>query len=62
MSQAETEAPEEREMRPNWKRHCSVCGQAPIVDLYLNGKLTDSTDMCGACTFGEAECWDPENW
>ena len=31
---------------PNWAGKCIVCGQSPILDC---------TDMCGPCTFGEAE-------
>ena len=50
------------EPRPNYRHACCVCGQKPIVDLYKDGKLVDSTNMCGTCTFGEGECSDPENW
>lgn len=52
----------EVEARPNWKRRCCVCAQEPVVDLYEDGRLGHSTDMCGVCTFGEAECLDPEKW
>ena len=34
------------QMRPDWTRTCIICGATPIVPL---------TEMCGPCTWGEAE-------
>lgn len=34
------------EVRPDYSRGCSNCGDSPIVPV---------TGMCGPCTFGEAE-------
>jgi len=36
--------PEQTE--PDWTKKCIVCGATPIVPM---------TEMCGPCTFGEAE-------
>lgn len=36
----------EEDTKPDWTRHCEVCGEKPIVPI---------TGMCGPCTFGEAE-------
>jgi len=47
---------------PNYDDECMVCGQSPTVDIYVNGKLENETEMCGVCTWGEAACIDPENW
>jgi len=32
--------------KPDWKKACIVCGEKPTHPL---------TEMCGPCTFGEAE-------
>lgn len=47
---------------PNYEDECMVCGQSPTIDIYVNGKLENKTEMCGVCTWGEANCIDPENW
>lgn len=41
-------APQQREpdTSPNWSGKCIVCGESPTVSC---------TEMCGPCTFGEAE-------
>lgn len=55
--------PEEPKFVPNYRIHCIVCGQTPTVDILpIGGKPKHHTDMCGVCTWGEAECADPENW
>lgn len=33
-------------MKPDWSKKCMVCGETPIVPV---------TEMCGPCTFGEAD-------
>ena len=47
---------------PDYESNCSNCGQSPVVTIEENGKVVHSTDMCGACTWGESDCIDPENW
>jgi len=50
--------------KPNYKKKCMVCGQKPTVDVYTpdGSKKLDSTELCGPCCFGEADCVDPNNW
>ena len=43
--QTDTVVLEERN-EPNWEGQCIVCGASPTHPL---------TDMCGPCTFGEAD-------
>jgi len=43
--------------RPDWTRHCLSCGSSPILPI---------TDLCGPCTFGEADMtgggwWDEDD-
>lgn len=48
---------------PNYKRKCCVCGQKPCVRIrLLNNSVYYDGDMCGPCTWGEAETIDPNNW
>jgi len=48
---------------PNYRENCSNCGQTPTVDIANEkGKTVLRTGMCGVCTWGEAECLDPDNW
>ena len=54
--------PDKVEYVPDYKAACDVCGQSPVVTVYENGNKTYSTDMCGPCTWGEAETIDPDNW
>lgn len=50
--------------KPNYKRKCLVCGRKPTVDIYNpeGTELKEHLDMCGPCTFGEADTIDPANW
>ena len=50
--------------KPNYKKRCMVCEGRPTVDIYdaKGEKKITSTEMCGVCTWGEAECHDPANW
>lgn len=52
----------EAKFKPNYKDSCICCGQTPTVDVYVLDKLAESTGMCGVCTWGEADCIDPEEW
>jgi hypothetical protein len=55
--------PESAKFIPNYRRRCIVCGQKPTIDIKpINGAPKQPTDMCGACTWGEADCIDPDNW
>lgn len=50
---------------PNYENTCDVCGQTPTVVLVTHetGKAVKADmDMCGVCTWGTAECLDPDNW
>lgn len=50
------------EFRPNYHDRCISCGGSPTVDIFVDGMLQNATELCGACTWGEADCIDPENW
>lgn len=54
--------PTPAEFRPNYDIGCLNCEQIPTVDVYVRGKLERHTEMCGPCTWGEADTLDPENW
>jgi hypothetical protein len=49
---------------PDYSRSCENCGQSPVVTAVnmKSGEVTYESGMCGPCTFGEADCIDPENW
>lgn len=48
--------------RPNYLNKCLVCEGSTTVDIYVDNKLETETVLCGACTWGEADCINPENW
>ena len=48
--------------KPDYEQKCDNCGQSPVVTIVENGVVTHNFEMCGPCTFGSAECIDPENW
>lgn len=48
--------------QPDYKSKCCNCGQTPCVTGVKDGKTIYESEMCGPCTFGEAECVDPANW
>lgn len=47
---------------PDYKHRCINCEQTPVVTAVKDGKVVFSTEMCGPCTWGEAETIDPSNW
>ena len=48
---------------PDYKTRCENCGQIPTVRIIdENGKTISPAEMCGVCTWGEADCIDPDNW
>jgi len=48
--------------QPDYEAICDNCGQSPVVTCVKNGVVVYSLEMCGICTFGEAEAVNPENW
>ena len=54
--------PTPAEFKPNYDVACTVCGQLPTIDIFVENKLMQHTEMCGPCTWGEADTPDPENW
>ena len=47
---------------PDYKHRCEVCGQTPVVTGVKDGKVVYQGDMCGPCTWGEADTIDPSTW
>lgn len=47
---------------PDYDAKCDVCDQSPCVTLVEEGEVTNRWDMCGPCTWGEAETLDPATW
>lgn len=47
---------------PDYNHSCEVCGQKPVVTGVKDGKVVYQGEMCGVCTWGEADCRDPANW
>ncbi len=41
---------------------CRVCGETPCLTGVCDGRVVHETHLCGACTWGEADCIDPANW
>lgn len=54
--------PIEANFVPNYDRPCMNCCNTPTVDIFVGGKLETRTELCGPCTWGEADTIDPENW
>lgn len=48
--------------KPDYKHHCEVCGQTPVVTGVKDNKVVYQGDMCGPCTWGEADTIDPATW
>mgnify|MGYP001069029125 CR=1 FL=1 len=47
---------------PDYAQKCVGCGATPVVTAVSLGELLWDFEMCGPCTFGEADCVDPESW
>ncbi len=47
---------------PDYKNECCNCGASPVVTAVKDNVVVHSTDMCGPCTWGEAETIDPDTW
>jgi hypothetical protein len=47
---------------PDWETECQNCGQAPTVTVEENGVVTHRLDLCGPCTWGDADTLDTETW
>lgn len=53
----------EADYQPNYKIKCMVCGQKPTINIVpAGGSSMIKTEMCGPCTWGEAETIDPATW
>lgn len=50
------------EWKPDYTKECEVCGAGHVVTGWTNGKKVFGTDMCGVCTWGEADMADPDKW
>lgn len=50
------------EFKPNYAAKCCNCGHNHTVQVWVGDKMEYDTELCGACTWGESECLDPENW
>ena len=58
-----TTEPEEIDFVPDWDTPCDICEQTPTVTgVNKEGKQTNHWEMCGPCTWGEADTLDPDNW
>lgn len=48
---------------PDYKHNCCNCGGSPVVTVVnKKGKVIQSTEMCGPCTWGEASTLNPDTW
>ena len=47
---------------PDYDNKCCNCGTTPVVTMVKDNEVIYSTDMCGPCTWGEAETIDPDTW
>jgi hypothetical protein len=47
---------------PSYAKHCCVCGADHVVTGVIGDKVVYKGDMCGVCTWGEADAADPDNW
>lgn len=47
---------------PDWEGVCICCGTSPTVTAVANGKVVYAGEMCGACTWGDADLVHPFNW
>jgi hypothetical protein len=47
---------------PNYKVPCQNCGQTPTVTAVKNDMVVYDNQLCGPCTWGNAETLDPEKW
>jgi hypothetical protein len=47
---------------PDYEHVCENCGETPVVTGVRKGVVVVATGMCGVCTWGEADCLDPDQW
>jgi hypothetical protein len=48
---------------PDYKQGCENCGQKPTVRIRKqNGQVFYHGSLCGVCTWGDADAFDPDNW
>lgn len=56
------DGPTEAKFLPNYEGKCENCGHDHTVQVWVAGFLETDLGLCGACTWGEADCLDPANW
>lgn len=55
--------PETNVAVPDYDTECDICGNTPVVVIKdASDNVVHELGMCGACTWGEAACIDPDNW
>ena len=47
---------------PDYGGQCHLCGESPTVIGLAGGRVIYESGMCGPCTFGNAEAFDPSTW
>lgn len=53
----------DNKFEPDYEKQCDNCGQVPTVRIVnAQGQEVMHTEMCGPCTWGEAETIDLEKW
>lgn len=63
MNAPKQRTPQPAILEPNYQRPCLACDQVPTVDIQpVRGGAIRHTDLCGPCTWGEANTLDPDNW
>lgn len=61
-TQTEKDNQEALKAEADYEVPCDVCGNTPTVMLVSKSGAIDHLGLCGACTWGESECIDPDNW
>ncbi len=50
------------EFVPNYERTCVVCGTGHVVSAVRNQVVMFTSELCGVCTWGDADMINPDNW
>jgi hypothetical protein len=56
------EGTEIQNWKPDYTHKCVVCGLDHVVTGLTDGEVIYQGEMCGVCTWGEADCADLANW
>lgn len=46
---------------PDYDNKCFACGESPVV-VVITRTGAHHVNLCGPCTWGEADMHDPERW